>query len=222
MNETKTEIVTLPRPNNVLKEVGGSNFEPVNDLRVAQVINTLWMAHSDDDAKSKQRVAAALSLAGIAPQDEVEGMLAAQMVACSNAAMECYRRAMIGEQTFDGRAQNLAFANKLSRTYAQQMDALQRYRGKGQQKMTVEHVHVHAGGQAIVGSVNPAGGVGVIEKTEDQSYAKQLEYQPDAPLPEMPCPNATGQAVPIASDAKRKMPDARRQSRSAQRKPKRL
>jgi hypothetical protein len=26
---------------------------------------------------------------------------------------------------------------------------LQRYRGKGQQKVTVEHVHVHTGGQAI-------------------------------------------------------------------------
>ena len=37
-----------------------------------------------------------------------------------------------------------------------QLEALQRYRGKGQQKVTVEHVNVNAGGQAIVGTVQSA------------------------------------------------------------------
>jgi len=50
--------------------------------------------------------------------------------------------------------------NKLARTFTAQMEALTRYRGKGQQKMTVEHVHVHQGGQAIVGNVNQEGGGG--------------------------------------------------------------
>jgi hypothetical protein len=45
---------------------------------------------------------------------------------------------------------------KLLRTFAAQTEALQRYRGKGQQ-FTVEHVHDHTGGQAIVGSVRQAG-----------------------------------------------------------------
>lgn len=31
------------------------------------------------------------------------------------------------------------------------LEALNRHRGKGQQKVAVEHVHVHAGGQAVVG-----------------------------------------------------------------------
>jgi hypothetical protein len=48
--------------------------------------------------------------------------------------------------------------NKLARTFTTQMEALNRYRGKGQQKMTVEHVHVHEGGQAIVGNVTKGGG----------------------------------------------------------------
>jgi hypothetical protein len=43
-------------------------------------------------------------------------MLAAQLLASHNAAMECYRRAMISEQTFEGRKENLNQANKLSRT----------------------------------------------------------------------------------------------------------
>jgi len=41
-------------------------------------------------------------------------------------------------------------AVKLLRIFTSQMEALQRYRGKGQQKVTVEHVHVNAGAQAIV------------------------------------------------------------------------
>jgi len=49
-------------------------------------------------------------------------------------------------------------AVKLLRTYTAQPEALQRYRGNGQQKATVEHVHVHSGGQAIVGAVT--GGTG--------------------------------------------------------------
>ena len=40
------------------------------------------------------------------------------------------------------------------RTFANQTEALGRYRGKGEQKMTVEHVHVYQGGQAIVGPVS--------------------------------------------------------------------
>ena len=52
--------------------------------------------------------------------------------------------------------------NKLSRTYATLLEALNRHRGKGQQKVTVEHVHVHPGGQAVVGAVEPPG-AGITE-----------------------------------------------------------
>src|SRR5215469_8252164 len=59
--------------------------------------------------------------------------------------MECYRRAMLPEQTFEGRHENLNQANKLSRTFAALIEALDRHRGKGQQRITVEHVNVHPG-----------------------------------------------------------------------------
>ena len=67
-------------------------------------------------------------------------------------------------QTFAGRKENLNQANKLSRTHATLLEALNRHRGKGQQKATVEHVHVHNGGQAIVGSVEG----GIRTKRENQ------------------------------------------------------
>jgi hypothetical protein len=44
---------------------------------------------------------------GIAPRGELEGMIAAQLLGCHNASMECYLRAMLGEQTFEGRHENL-------------------------------------------------------------------------------------------------------------------
>jgi len=97
-------------------------------------------------------------------------MIAAQLLACHNAAMECYRRAVHGEQTFVGRSENLSQANKLSRSFATLLEALNRHRGKGQQKVTVEHVHVHAGGQAVVGMVGTPGG----------GYHPNSEEQPDA------------------------------------------
>jgi hypothetical protein len=61
----------------------------------------------------------------------VEGMIAAQLIATHNATMECYRRAMIAEQTLEGRRENLNQANKLARTYATLIEALNRHRGKG-------------------------------------------------------------------------------------------
>ena len=98
------------------------------------------------------------AIMGIDPKDELEGMLTVQMVGVHNVAMNCLGRAQIEEQTFEGRAANLKYATRLLQIFTAQMEALQRYRGKStQQKVTVEHVHVHQGGQAIVGAVNSQG-----------------------------------------------------------------
>jgi hypothetical protein len=75
--------------------------------------------------------------------------------------------------TFEGRRESLSQANKLSRTYATLLEALNRHRGKGQQKVTVEHVHVHPGGQAVVGVVEAPGG-GDRAKSEEQPMQSKL------------------------------------------------
>ena len=132
-------------------------------------------------------------------------MMAAQLIAAHNAAMECYRRAMIGEQTFEGRRENLAQANKLSRTFATLLEALGRHRGKGQQKVTVEHVHVYQGGQAVVGVVTPGGGD--RQRLEEQPHAKEIAH---APQPEVWSADKTREPVPVPRDDERSLPDARR------------
>ena len=187
-----------------LKRIGGSASDDWNNVVATQVVKSLWLANSDDDYRDRQLSAVMAALIGIEPKDEAEGMIVAQMLAAHNAAMECYRRAMIGEQSFEGRRENLNQANKLSRTTATLLEALNRHRGKGQQKVTVEHVHVHQGGQAIVGSVETRGGGGDKE-TRDQPHA--LEYAPGTP---MPSPNTQRETVSVASDEERAVPDARR------------
>ena len=189
-----------------MKRVGGSRSDHWNETLANQSLRTLWTAYSKDETVNRQYNAIVAALVGIEPQDELEGMMAAQLIAAHNAAMECYRRAMIGEQTFEGRRENLNQANKLSRTYAVLLEALNRHRGKGQQKVTVEHVHVHAGGQAVVGMVETPGG-GDRTKSEDQPHAKQIAH---APQPAMRSADAEREPVPVASDAERPLPDARR------------
>jgi hypothetical protein len=113
---------------------------------------------------------------------------------------------MLSEQTFEGRRENLNQANKLSRTHAALLEALNRHRGKGQQKVTVEHVHVHAGGQAVVGMVETPGG-GEREKSEYRPHAKQIAHAPEPP---MWSENKEGEPVPITSNAERTLSNARR------------
>jgi hypothetical protein len=109
-------------------------------------------------------------------------------------------------QTFEGRGENLSQANKLSRTYTLLLDALNRHRGKGQQKVTVEHVHVHSGGQAVVGMIETPGG-GDRPKPEEPPHAPRIAH---APQPTVWSANKEREPVPVACDAERPLPDARR------------
>lgn len=188
-----------------LKRIGGSKSDLWNNILANQVMQALWVKNSSSEERDKQLSATIAALVGIAPGDELEGMMAAQLIAAHNAAMECYRRAMIGEQSFEGRRENLSQANKLSRTYAALLEALNRHRGKGQQKVTVEHVHVHAGGKAVVGMVasgpgQPGGGD--ASQIEEQPHAKQIGNVGQLPLPRQ---DEVRSIVPISGDDQRSL-----------------
>jgi hypothetical protein len=135
---------------------------------------------------------------GIEPRDQIEAMLAAQMAAVHMASMTFARRLAHVENIPQQDSAERAF-NKLARTFAAQMSALKEYRSKGEQKMTVQHVHVAEGGQAIVGNVNaPAEGVGARKKPEIQPHA-QLTYAPGIEMPRQI--EAEREVVPIAGGA---------------------
>jgi hypothetical protein len=89
---------------------------------------------------------------GIKPKDQVEALLAAQMAAVHEATMTFARRLAHVDTLPQQDSAERAF-NKLARTFVTQMEALKRYRTGCEQKVTVQHVSVSEGGQAIVGNV---------------------------------------------------------------------
>ena len=92
-------------------------------------------------------------IAGIEPKDELETMLAMQMAVIHLATMTFTRR-LAHVETLDQQHGSEGALNKLSRTFAMQLEALKRYRTGGEQKVVVQHVNVNEGGQAIVGAVD--------------------------------------------------------------------
>ncbi len=138
-------------------------------------LSSLWMARTDKENRLNASLAA---MAGLAPQNELEGMLCSEMVVCHMMAMERLYGVNVDGQTPDGADKRINQANKLMRTYLMQVEALQRLRGKTtQQKVIVEHVNVEAGGQAIVGAVSQIGrgGRGSIENNGEGPHAKRRE-----------------------------------------------
>ena len=91
-------------------------------------------------------------IAGIKPRDELEGMMALQMAAIHNATMTFARR-LAHVETIPQQDSAERALNKLTRTFALQVQTLQKYRSGGKQKVKVKHVHVNEGGQAIIGNV---------------------------------------------------------------------
>src|SRR3954451_12755947 len=194
---SRVEVV-LPRdPKPEFKPLGGSDFDDFTQTLANQTLATLWVANSDEEQRNRQYLAATAALIGAKPQDELEGMLISQMIAVHSAAMECYRRAMHSEQSFEVRQAQLGAAGKLSRTYAALLEALDRHRGKGQpQVVRVERVTVKAGGQAIVGAVTQGGRA--HNKSEDQAHAQAALAH--APEPALRRPDPPRQPVPVADD----------------------
>lgn len=121
---------------------------------VGQVASLGAHARNVDSANSNFVLSVVRS---VQPRDELEAMLATQMGAIHAATMMMARRFNHVENIRQQDAAERAL-NKLARTFAMQMDTLKRYRTGGQQKVTVEHVTVNSGGQAIVGGVTAGGG----------------------------------------------------------------
>jgi hypothetical protein len=161
---------------------------------LSQIID---MAKPGAQADEKSTNAILAGIAAMRPRDEAEAMLIAQMIATHELAMTFARRLKRVENIpqQDSAVNGLT---KLTRTYAAQMEALKRYRSCGEQKMTVQHVHVAEGGQAIVGNVSAsAPGGGAIGKTKEQPHA--LGYAPGVEMPRQV--EKEREALPIAGRA---------------------
>jgi len=86
------------------------------------------------------------------PADEIEATLLAQM-ASTHVAMMKFANRLAHATTLAERDSAERTYNKLARTFAVEVDALQRYRSKAENKVVFQHVSVGDGGQAIVGNI---------------------------------------------------------------------
>lgn len=140
-----------------LAQVTGASDAVSAGILLAQVIGLV----SDHDSGFVENTNNSIALLfGIKPEDQIEGLLAVQMVGTHNLAMEFMRRAALKSQNPEGVTENVNRVTKLLRTFTAQVETLNKYRTKGQQKVTVEHVQVNAGGQAIVGILENKPGTG--------------------------------------------------------------
>jgi hypothetical protein len=188
----------------------------ITDLDLAeclmtQIINTTHLRSSKEPISAETLNAALAAVTGIAPRDEAEAMLAAQMVGVHWLAMDLLSKAgSTTDRTLLNDRGNLAV--KLLRTFPAQIDALKRYRSAGEQRVVVQHQHVTVTADQAAVQVNGVapdpGGRGAASKPEDQPHEQQLGH---ASEPAMLCPEPARNAVPVAGcDGAEAVSDARR------------
>lgn len=155
------------------------------------------IADLGDDKNKEHRLNFVLSVVkGIKPRDQIEAMLAAQMATVHAATMKLFPQLTLAKflPQRDSAERTL---NKLMRTFVTQMEGLKRYRTGGEQKVTVQHVTVGEGGQAIVGNITQERGEGAAAKSVAPPLA--IEDAKIVPMPTIESPTQTPVAVPSSA-----------------------
>ena len=98
-------------------------------------------------------------LVELAPQNAVERMLCAQLVASDAAASLCLGIGVNPENSAESKRKYLSLGLQFQGLQVRQIEALVKLRTGGRQHVTVEHVTVEAGAQAVIGNVTRGGGV---------------------------------------------------------------
>ena len=188
------------------KDIGGGEGEKWN-FRQMQLILSALPGASARDKKTAGEVGSAVvsGMMDVKPTDPIEGILLSQIVVAHEAALDMFRRGWSQPpEYFDARCRYLQMADKAQRTVAMLTERLDRHRGAGQQQITVKHITVNAD-NAIVGDVNQAPGGGTPAKIEGQPHALGHAIQPT-----LWSENPQREPMPVARDAERTLPDARR------------
>jgi hypothetical protein len=153
------------------------------------------------------------TIIGMKPRDSTETMLCTQMFAINAAMMRIAGQA---PSTFEASGLQSNAISKLARTFTAQVEALTRYRARGQQSIKVEHIHVHEGGQVAVGNFGPRGRGG--HKSEDQPHVRSETTE----LPERPAMLGHVETIGVTlsgagNDGLERLPISRRNGRGSDR-----
>lgn len=81
--EPEVHVHDMSKLQGMLKAIGGSMSDNWNNILANQTVQTLWVKNSDSAEIRRQRHAAVDAPIGMAPRDEFEGIIAAQLIACA-------------------------------------------------------------------------------------------------------------------------------------------
>lgn len=152
----KGHHVTVERERALTSIFGTDRPEQATAL-LSHCLKALKASEADDDHPAHDERTFMLSVvADLAPRDAVERMLAVQMAATHVATIRAARWMANADNLPQIEAHYTGF-NKLARTFTAQVEALRKHRTGGEQRVTVQHVNVADGGQAIVGNVRTGG-----------------------------------------------------------------
>ncbi len=138
-----------------MEKIFGSESPAVNEGLFRQCFVGLSDLELSDSSEDRRGFMPAI-VRDVAPRDAVERMLAVQMATTHVALIRQSKRMARAAQLPQFEAHERAF-NKLARSFAAQVEALRKHRTGGKQTVTVQHVSVSDGGQAIVGHVDTGG-----------------------------------------------------------------
>lgn len=131
------------------------NSTGANNVKFAGSLFSSCLHAVSDNLQGSQLVEKAndtlAALNSFKPADEFEGMLITRLIALHFQSMGFLSRTKYDEDlTIDV---NINRSTKLMRLYNETLETLMRYRRKGEQKVTVQHVTIENGGKAVVGGV---------------------------------------------------------------------
>ena len=126
--------------------LGAADRDALHGL-LSQLVKASAVARRPDQGNLAFMVS---TLKSIAPKDSLESMLAAQMVSIQVATMRCACRLACTDDVQQQESLTRALT-RLSRTFAAQIEALNRHRSNGACAITVQNLSVQDGGKAVVG-----------------------------------------------------------------------
>ena len=158
-----------------MKAFGTTDMDFINGLLKQALVAS--GGGRDNEERLKFMIAV---IKGIKPRDQIEALLASQMAGVHTAAMIMLRN-FADAKYVEQRDSAERTLNKLMRTFTGQMETLKRYRTGGEQTVTVQHVTVREGGQAIVGNVTQGRRVPVPDRAVASPLA--ISDAKTAPMP---------------------------------------
>ena len=159
MKVTNSSNITQEMTAEDLKKLAGTDARAFAEeiIRMTSLLSRSSLNTTEEENQYAKSLARSM-MVELAPQDGLQGMIASQMIAVHHM-----------QQKFSFVARNMYHPNhvkpyvnvvtKLSNVFIQQAQLLTKLQGKNQQRVSVEHVTVNEGGQAIVGNITRQPGV---------------------------------------------------------------